>query len=232
MFEVERLEHILGYLREKKTATVSVLAKRLYVSEATVRRDLNELERRGLVKRLHGGVALLDGVSRELPLYVREQQNGESKRVIAGKAARHIQEGQVIFLDASSTAMYLIKYFEAFQSLTIVTNGLKTAQELSTLNHRVYCTGGLMLHNSSAYVGDYAADFVRNFNADLFFFSSRGVSEEGLITDASPEETYVRKVMFQQSRKRIFLCDHSKRGKVYCYNLCSVSQTDDFITDK
>ncbi len=231
MFEVERLEHIITLLRQKQTATVSALAKRLYVSEATVRRDLNELERQGLVKRIHGGVVLLAGASRELPLYVREQQNAEAKRMIAAEAARHIRDGQVIFLDASSTTMSLIKHFEAFNSLTIVTNGLKTAQELSTSNHTVYCTGGLMLHNSAAYVGDYAADFLRHFNADLFFFSSRGVSEEGMITDASSEETHIRRVMFEQSRKRIFLCDSQKRGQVYCYNLCSVSQVDAYITD-
>lgn len=160
-----------------------------------MRRDLNELEKRGLVKRLHGGVVLLDGANRELPLYVREQQNVEAKRVIAGKAAHYLRDGQVIFLDASSTVMFLIKYLEAFKSLTIITNGLKTTQELSPLNHKVYCTGGLMLHNSSAYVGDFAADFVRHFNADIFFFSSRGVTEDGRITDESSEETHVRRVM-------------------------------------
>lgn len=127
--------------------------------------------------------------------------------------------------------MYLIRHLEARSALTIVTNGLKTAQELTRLSHKVYCTGGLMLHNSSAYVGAYAADFVRHFNADLFFFSSRGVSEEGLITDASAEETHLRKVMFEQSRKRIFLCDRSKLGQVYCYNLCTTAQTDDYIMD-
>lgn len=231
MLEVQRLEQILEYLSAKKTAPVNVLAKRLYVSEATIRRDLNELERRGLIKRLHGGAILLEGASHELPLYMREQQNGEAKRTIAEKAAHYIRENDVIFLDASSTSMHLIKYFHSFKHLTIVTNGVKTAQELSTVGHNVYCTGGLMLRNSYAYVGDYAADFVRNFNADLFFFSSRGVSEDGRITDTSQEETYIRKIMFQQSRKRIFLYDHTKIGHVYCYNLCTLAQIDDAITD-
>jgi DeoR/GlpR family transcriptional regulator of sugar metabolism len=128
--------------------------------------------------------------------------------------------------------MFLIRHLEAFRSLTIITNGLKTAQELTTLNHRVYCTGGLMLHNSSAYVGDYAADFVRHFNADIFFFSSRGVSEDGHITDESAEETGIRRVMLQQSRRKIFMCDRSKLGKTYCYNLCHTNQMDAFITDE
>lgn len=125
MLEVERFEKILEYLREKKTAPVSVLAKRLYVSEATMRRDLTELERRGLIKRLHGGAILLDGANQELPLYMRERQNTNAKRIISEKASRYIAEGQTIFLDASSTAQYLIKYFEGFQNLTIITNGME-----------------------------------------------------------------------------------------------------------
>lgn len=231
MFEIERLDKIMTLLREKQTATVKALSALLYASEATVRRDLNELEKRGLVKRLHGGVVLADGPGRELPLYVREQQNVEAKRIIAGKAARYLRDGQVIFLDASSTVMFLVKHLESFQSLTIITNGQQTAEELRALNHKVYCTGGLMLHNSSAYVGDYAAEFVRHFNADIFFFSSRGVTEDGLITDESAEETAIRRVMLQQSRQKIFMCDRSKIGRIYCYNLCHTSQTDAFLTN-
>lgn len=231
MIEIERLDKILALLRAQQTVTVRFLAAHLFASEATVRRDLNELESRGLVKRVHGGAVLLDSTYRELPLYVREQQNVEAKRIIAAKASRYLRDGQVIFLDASSTVMFLIKHLESFQSLTIITNGLKTAQELSTLNHKVYCTGGLMLHNSSAYVGDFAAEFARHFNADLFFFSSQGVTDDGFITDESSEETSIRRVMFAQSRKKIFLCDQSKIGKTYCYNLCHTNQVDAFITN-
>ena len=232
MLELERLEKILGYLRENQTATVHNLARKLYVSEPTVRRDLSELERRGLVKRLHGGAVLVDSTYSELPLYVRQQQNSTAKQIMAAKAIRYLQDGQVVFLDASSTAMHLIPYFEHYENLTIITNGVKTAQELQRFHHRVYCTGGLMLHHSAAYVGDFAMDFIRQFNADIVFFSCRGLAESGMITDASQEETAVRKVMLNQSRMKIFLCDSSKIGKQYCYNLCPVSNVDVFITDK
>lgn len=231
MFEIERLNQILECLKQKQTASVRELSERIFVSEATIRRDLNALEKRGLVKRIHGGAVLLEGIHRELPLYVREQQSVSAKREIAAGAAKYIRDGQVIFLDASSTCTFLIKHFAAFKSLTIVTNGMKSAQELSKLNHRVYCTGGLLLHNSSAYVGNYAANFVRQFNADIFFFSSRGLSAEGRITDASSEETHVRRAMFEQSKTRIFLCDQSKYGFTYCYNLCTLSQVDAYITN-
>ena len=231
MLEYERLDKILAYLRETQTVTVNTLAKRLYASEATIRRDLTELERQGLIKRIHGGAVLLDSANRELPLYVRQQQNATAKQAIASRAVRHIRDGQVIFLDASSTAMHLVKYLDNFKNLTIVTNGIKTSQELNRLNHKTYCTGGLMLHHSEAYVGDYAIDFIRHFNADLFFFSSRGLTEDGRITDASSEETHIRKIMFEQSKKRVFLCDRSKLGSIYCYNLCNLSQVDDYISD-
>ena len=95
MLEVERFEKIMEYLREKKTAPVNVLAKRLFVSEATMRRDLSELERKGLVKRLHGGAILLDGANQELPLYLRERQNTDAKRIISEKASHHIVEGDI-----------------------------------------------------------------------------------------------------------------------------------------
>ena len=219
MLEYERLDKILAHLRVRQTATVRGLAQKLYASEATIRRDLNELEKRGLIKRLHGGAMLIDGTNHELPLVYREQQNVEAKRAIAAKAAQYLRDGQVIFMDASSTVMFLIPHLEAFKSLTIITNGMKTAQELRALNHKVYCTGGLLLHNSFAYVGEFAADFVRNFNADVCFFSSRGYTADGLISDASAEETHIRKVMLSRSRLHVFMADSSKLNHTYCYTL-------------
>ena len=232
MFELERLELILNHLREKQTASVRTLAARLYVSEATVRRDLNELERRGLVRRLHGGVMLVEGAIHELPLVMREQQHVDAKQRIAQQAVRYLHDGQTLFLDASSTVMSIVRHLEGFRDLTVITNGQHTARQLSMLSHKVYCTGGLLLHNSFAYIGEYAIEFVRRFNADICFFSSRGISEDGRITDAHGEETQVRKAMMEQSRMRIFLCDHSKVGPVYSYNLCHVSQIDHWISDR
>ncbi len=232
MLEYERLDHIMAHMRIHQTATVKELSQLLYASESTIRRDLSELQRKGLLKRMHGGAAVLDDTTHELPLYVREQQNAQAKRIMAEKAARHIRDGQVIFLDASSTVMFLIRYFNEHENLTIITNGIKTAHELQGLQHHIYCTGGLMLHHSSAYVGEYASSFIRNFNADVFFFSSRGLSEDGKITDTSADETQIRKAMFEQSRQRIFLCDQSKVGHTYCYNLCTLVQTDAYISDQ
>lgn len=232
MMEIDHLNRILAYLREKRSASVNVLSKNFFISEATVRRDLNILETQGFIKRVHGGAVLLDGAAREIPLVLREQQDTDEKRNIAAQAAHHLQNGQTVFLDASSTVISLIDFLEGFEHMTIITNGLKTSQLLSAQKHRVYCTGGLLLHNSSAYVGAYAIDFTRRFNADIFFFSSRGLSDNGWITDASSEETQVRKAMLEQSRKHIFCYTKSKVGHTYCYNLCNISKIDAAITSE
>ena len=174
MFETERLEKIQEILAENGALSVQRLARALFVSESTVRRDLSELQRQGLVKRIHGGAVLITGASRELPLYMRERDHPDAKERIAEQAVSYIRDGQVLFLDASSTVQKMVGRLAAFRDLTIITNGLKTAQELSQLPHTIYCTGGLLLHSSHAYVGHGAERAVREYNADLFFFSSRG----------------------------------------------------------
>jgi len=232
VFEVERLKRILEFLNERNTMSVKMLAQKLYVSEATVRRDLNELERQGQVKRIHGGAVLVTGNTQEVPLYLRERQNTDVKEILAYRAISYIQNGQVIFMDASSTVQRMVPHLASFQNLTIITNGLKTAQELSNLSHNVYCTGGLQLHNSAAYVGPFAERMVREFNADLFFFSSRGLALNGMITDSSVEETQIRRIMFEQSDFRVFLCDSSKFNTMYSHNLCHIRQTDAVLADK
>lgn len=232
VFEIERLNSILKFLSEKNAMSVKALAQKLFVSEATIRRDLNELERQGQVKRIHGGAVLITGNTQEIPLYLRERQNSDVKEYLAYRAISYIQNGQVIFMDASSTVQRMVPHLSSFQNLTILTNGLKTAQELSNLSHNVYCTGGLQLHNSAAYVGPFAERMIREFNAELFFFSSRGLASNGMITDSSVEETQLRRVMFEQSNRRIFLCDSSKFNTMYCHNLCHIRQTDVVLSDK
>ena len=95
-----------------------------------------------------------------------------------------------------------------------------------------YSTGGLLLENSIAFVGSGAENFIRNFNADIFFFSSRGLSEDGVISDSSVDEANLRRVMMEHSKKRIFLCTSDKMGKRYMYNLCTLSDVDVIISDK
>lgn len=232
MFNIERQNEILQLLQQRKSMTVQELSKLLFTSESTIRRDLNELEKSGKVRRTFGGVVLEETLNKEVPLLLRRSQNHEAKQKIAAKAADLVDNDQVVFLDASSTVAHIVPFLSKFSDLTIITNSPNTALELGNLGIRTYCTGGLLLDASQAFVGAEAEDFVRRFNADIMFFSSRGVDLEGNITDSSAEESHLRKVMLANSQKKYYLYDTSKLGKRYLYNLCTTKDIDGNICEK
>lgn len=229
MYDLERQEKILNILSKGGSASVARLARELFVSMPTVRRDLSALEARGVISRTHGGAVLRDTSEREIPLLFREDQNNQAKRKIAEKAIEHVKNGSVIFLDASSTVSYLVPLFERFEDLVVVTNSPKTSMRLGERGIKNYSTGGLLLMHSVAYVGSEAERFVSGINADLFFFSSRGYVEGGSVTDSSAEEASLRRAMLANAEKSIYLADSSKCGQRYMYNICRLADVDAIV---
>ena len=148
------------------------------------------------------------------------------------EAVEHIKNGDVMMLDASSTVSRMIRHLKRFQRLTIITNSGITMSGLQELDAKIIITGGLMMRNSQGFVGSYAEAMVRNFNAGLFFFSCGGVSADGRVSDLISEEISIRRVMMHHSRKRILLCDSSNFGRECCYNLCTVDDVDEIISDQ
>ena len=193
MYGIERQEKILSLLSENVSISVNKLSKLLYVSQPTVRRDLSELERQKKVIRTHGGVVIRNAPDNEIPLLWREEQNNASKKKISEKAAGYIHNGDIIFMDASSTVSYIIPHLKSFTDIIVVTNSPKISLKLGEERIKNYCAGGLLLQHSIAYIGSEAEAFVSHFNADIFFFSSRGYTEGGFITDSSAEEACVKK---------------------------------------
>ncbi len=231
MFYTNRHQQILDILAQRTSASVHLLAKQLHVSEPTVRRDLNILAQENKIKRTFGGAVINNDANAEVPLVLRESESKKSKEIIAYKACDYIADDYVIFLDASSTVSNIIKYLPKYKNLTIITNSPKNSLKLAELKIKSFSTGGQLLENSVAYVGSSAHDFIKNFNADLFFFSCRGISHEGILNDSSIEETEVRKVMMKHSKKNVFLCSGDKIGKKYLYNLCGYKDIDEIICD-
>ena len=232
MYNLERQEQIMAILEKDKSASVKDLASKLYVSLPTIRRDLTELEEQGKVQRTHGGVVLRKATDAEIPLVFREDQNNSSKKAIAEKASKYINDGDVIFLDASSTVSYLIPYLERFNDIIVITNSPKISMKLGERKIKNYCTGGLLLMHSIAFVGNQTEQFVSGINADLFFFSSRGYTENGTITDSSEQEAAVKKAMLKNAARSYYLCDSSKRDKKYAFNICSVKDVCQIIDER
>ena len=231
MLIASRQEEILDILREKKSASVSELAKRLFASEPTIRRDLTSLEKQGFIKRVYGGAVMVGAPDREIPYDVRASEQENAKRVMAGRAIRYVKKGDVVFLDGSSSAAHMVEALSGIEDIIVVTSGARTALALAERGVRVISTGGQMLTKSYTYVGSHAESCVRGLNIDVAFFSCRGLSDDGEMSDQSIEEINLRKVVFERSKKKVLLCDSSKFGKQYVYSLGSVDGIDAVISE-
>ncbi len=224
MLPLERRNAILEMLKAKQAATVDELCAALYSSGATIRRDLQELESSGLIRRTHGGAVYIESITRDFPLTLRENENLSAKEQMAQKALAHIKDGQTLFMDSSSTVYHLARRLSGFHNLRVITNGLKTASALAEIGGvEVYGTGGLLRENAMSFVGNQAMDFVRQFNADLAFISCRGIDAEVGITDSDENEANLKRIYIQNAANVILLCDSSKLGKRY---FCKVSPLD------
>lgn len=229
MIILERREKILAILEKKRTATFRDLADQLFISEASVRRDVEALEKAGQVRRIYGGVVLEKFHNAVVPLGFREGENSQIKEDLARRAADMVQDGDSIMLDASSTVRRMIKYLSGKRGLKIITNNLRIFSEEAPADSQLYCTGGLFNAQNALFYGAGAERYLRSLYADKCFFSSQGISEEGKISDASEEETALRRVMLSHAERKIFLCDASKIGVKRMFALCGKEDVDEII---
>ena len=231
MLKKERQEAILSTLAAKQFCSITELAQQLFVAPITVRRDLTEMEAAGLLKRCHGGASVVDFANREVPYELRSRENASAKARIAKKAVQQIHHGDTVFLDASTTVAHMADYIDSQLELTIITNSIRVLEKLRGKGIRCYLTGGMLLENSSALVGRIAEDTVASLYADVCFFSSQGITEDGVITDFSEDETRLRKRMLDNAKRKIFLYDHSKLGKRFLFKVCTADELTTVITD-
>ena len=219
---IDREKQILEILLKEKKCSVQQLAKILFISEPSVRRDLQSLEKQNLIKRIHGGAVLEETAlsKNKIPFLIREYEQSSAKTMIAKKAIDLICDNDIVFLDASTSCYYLIPFLASKRNLTVITNGVKGLIKLAEYGINAISTGGTLLNSCLALVGEEAYKTIETYNADIALFSCRGVSNDGYLTDFSIEENNARKKMIQHARKSYLLCTSEKIGKSYFHNLC------------
>lgn len=229
----EREKYILESLLKKKRVSVKELAKELYASEPSVRRDLASLEKQKLIKRVHGGAILEEHSSSfsKIPFAIRELEDYSAKNIIAEKAAKMVKDGDTVMLDASSSAYAMIPFLALKSNITVITSGVKTLMRLGEYGINAYSTGGRLLPTCLSLVEGDAYNTISKYNADIVFFSCRGLSPEGRITDFSIEENLVRLKMIEHSKKSVLLCAGEKFNKTYIHNLCRLSDIDCVVSE-
>ena len=226
-------ESILNYVKEKEKVSVAEICKNLDVSESTARRKLSDLAKKGLIRRTHGGAQIIDTNNSVFNFSLRIHKNIFEKRIIALKAANLIKEGDVVFLDGSTSTYFLAEYLNEIKNITVITNGIDTLSLLAKKGVKAVSTGGKVSEeNTSVLVGNYAVDFVKTVNANICFFSCQSLGKNGEISDCYIEENHVRKAMIAQSQKTVLLCDSTKLNRTSPYKLCNARDIDYIVTDK
>lgn len=224
----DRKKDILDILYANGRVSVSKLANALFVSEMTIRRDLTEMEKDGVIKRYRGG-AVLNTVSSKMPIIQRFFVDEKEKIYLSKKAISFLRDDLFVFIDSSSTCQYIIPYISRFKNITIITNSVNALLIASKSKISCVLIGGKYSSHDMCFVGSIAEQYANEFNVDIAFFSSLGLSEDGIISDTDVEQTMIRKIIMRNSKKNIFLFEKSKVNKIYAYTVCHKTDVNEVL---
>lgn len=231
MLNIERKNSILELLKQKEVVKLQEIVELLNISEATARRDLASLEKKELIKRVHGGAILNNSLdtTKDFNIQYRKNLNKDEKEKIAKFAASFIERDSYIFLDAGTTTLCMIKYLKNL-NVKVVTNGLNLIDELEKYKIESYLVGGKIKSKTSCTVGFSAAQYIKTFNFQYAFIGVNALNLDGYSTPDF-EEALVKSEAINKSINTLFLCDHSKIGKS-SFTIFSTLDKGTLITDK
>lgn len=224
----KRQEEILDILRKEKRASVSRLSALCYVSEMTVRRDLEELKANGYIERYHGGAVYL-GSDSYPPISSREVLHRDEKKILAKSIQKYLKDSMTVYIDSSSTCSYVIPLLAEYKNITVVTNSVYALLKAAQYHIPCIVTGGEYDEYDMCLVGHHAENLVGDINIDIGFFSSLGISEDGLITDNNERQTAIRKAALKNTAVKIFLFSSEKMNQKYLYTVCRRNQADQVV---
>jgi DeoR family transcriptional regulator of aga operon len=233
-----RAQLILQQLLRAGEISVDNLAKRLKVSPATIRRDLAELEQRGLLRRSHGGAVPIQPLLYEPFKHIsyfheQERQQSAEKRRIGLVAAELVTDGEILAIGAGTTATQVARSVCLHKGLTVVTNAVNVAMELShRADLKVFVTGGFLSGDWFALVGPSAIHSVSEMFVDKVFVGVDGIHVEKGLTTNYPDQATIHRAMMRQARQKIIVADHRKIGAIGTALISAIEDIDILITDK
>jgi DeoR/GlpR family transcriptional regulator of sugar metabolism len=227
----ERHRRIEGILRERRVVRVSTLSEQIGVSEVTIRRDLEALERRGVLERTHGGAVLTQRMRAE-PAYVEAiSSNPEAKRRIAQAAADLVDAGDTLYLNGGTTTLQVFRHLRA-PGLKVITNHVGIAVESAEHDLDLLLVGGHYRAPSNSVVGPFATEALRRTHATRAYVGVEGVSVTSGLTSPVAAEAEIARVMIEQARGRVVVvADHSKIGTVADFVIAPLEAVDTLVVD-
>lgn len=229
----ERRQHIMELLEKEGRVLVSELSSSLSISPLTIRKDLDYLSARGLLERTHGGALSPQKTTMLDPsLRVKESHQMKEKKAIAEAAAGLVREGQCVLLDSGTTTTAVARALRRFTYLTVVTNALNIAAELSDTDFDIILVGGTLRKNAFSLVGPLAEEVLRDLRVDILFLGVDGFDVEAGITTPNLLEAQVNRLMMKASSSVVAVCDSTKFDRRSLALITPTAAVNIVITDK
>lgn len=229
--KAQRIEDLLIYIKQNKTVELDHLCQVFDVSKNTIRRDIDLLHKEGKIEKVYGGVIYIDHTNL-IPFTQRNQVLGVEKRRIGSAAANLVNDGDIIFIDAGSTAAHMLPFLSEKKNLTIITNSLTVLNEaLPMVNTRVISTGGDLLRDTNSFTGIEAIRFLSNYNIHKAFVAASGVSVDNGLTNSSSIEAEIKKAVLNVSGEITLLSDHTKFGNTSLVTFAHLKDVSTIVTD-
>lgn len=232
MLNEERRQKIQEILSQRKRILVKEVSEAFNTSEVTIRKDLEALEKRGILSRVHGGAIVKEQSVPDLALTEKERIHPREKQRIAEAAARMIEPGDVIILDSGSTTTQIARLIKFKKGIKVITNAVNIASELAASGNEVILTGGFLRENSFSLVGPIAEDALRHMSADKFFLGVDGIHFDYGLTTPNLMEGRVNQFMLRIAHEVNLVADSSKFGKRSMSVIARVQDVHKIITDK
>ena len=231
MLTKQRKEYILNILQRDGRVIAKTLAQELALSEDTIRRDLRELAKDGLLQRVHGGA--LPASSAIVDFSKRQDISTAAKIAIAKAAAALIQPGQIVMLDGGTTTVWLARHIPKTLQATVITHSPSIAVEL--VNHpniELILIGGRLFKHSVVTVGAAALEALSDLRADIFFLGATGIHPQAGITTGDFEEAHMKKMLSAQAGETILMASQEKIGVASAYRIMPAHQIHGLIVEK
>jgi len=228
----ERRQYIVALAQQHGRVLVDELSQSLGISRITIRKDLDYLQSRGALLRTHGG-ALLPGAGAlsDPSLQEKEGRHSNEKQRISAAAVNLVQEGQCVLLDSGTTTTAIARALKTFSHLTIITNAVNIAAELSGTEFEVLLTGGSLRKNSFSLVGPLAEDMLHDMHADILFLGVDGFDLEVGLTTPNVMESRVNRAMVKASSMVVAVCDSTKFNRRSMSKIVDATAIHHVITD-
>ncbi len=232
MLAIERKNEIMEKLRREQRVLVSELASHYGVTEETIRRDLDKLEREGYATKTYGGAIWGNSTKSDLSYTIRNKTNVEAKRAIADIAASLVRDGDHLLLDESSTSLFIARRLKEKKELTVITNSVEIVMELRDVpGWNVLSTGGVLRPGSLELGGPQCHRMLRSFHVDKLFLSCKGIDAAGGVTDSSEFHASTKQAMMASAGRSILSLDHTKFDKTSFVRIGELRAFQAVVTD-